>query len=86
MHSSRVGVSTSPWTSCSPGLTYWSIGSPNAAVLPGPGLGLTDHVVALEQRRDRLLLNRARRLVPDVVDGLEDVRLESKVGKTRHYH
>ena len=36
MHSSRVGVSTSPWTSCSPGLTYWSIGSPNAAVFPDP--------------------------------------------------
>ena len=36
MHSSRVGVSTSAWTSMSSGSTYSSIGRPNAAVLPVP--------------------------------------------------
>ena len=46
---------------------------PERRGLAGPGLGLADHVVALQQRRDRLLLDRARRLVADVVRGLEDV-------------
>ena len=36
MHSSRVGVSTSAWTSSSPGSTNSSIGRPKAAVLPVP--------------------------------------------------
>ena len=36
MHSSRVGVSTSAWTSGSSGSTYSSIGRPKAAVLPVP--------------------------------------------------
>jgi hypothetical protein len=36
MHSSRVGVSTSAWTSGTEGSTCSRIGSPNAAVLPDP--------------------------------------------------
>ena len=36
MHSSRVGVSTSPWTSGSEGSTCSIIGRPKAAVLPEP--------------------------------------------------
>jgi hypothetical protein len=36
MHSSRVGVRTSAWTSGTPGSTYSIIGRPNAAVLPDP--------------------------------------------------
>ena len=36
------------------------------------GLGLADHVLAVEQVRDRLLLDRARRLVADVAEGGED--------------
>ena len=59
MHSSRVGVRTSAWTSCSDGSTYSMIGRPNAAVLPEPGLGLADDVAALEHGRDGLLLDRA---------------------------
>ena len=59
---------------------------PERRRLPGSGLGLPDHVVALEQGRDRLLLNRTRRLVSDVMDGLEDVGLEAKIGKTGHHH
>ena len=39
--------------------------------LAGAGLGLADHVAALQQRRDRLLLDRARRLVADVGERLE---------------
>ena len=59
---------------------------PERRRLTRSGLRLPNDVVALEQGRDRLLLNRARRLVSDVVDGLEDVGVESKIGKTRHYH
>src|ERR687883_160504 len=36
MHSSRVGVSTSAWTSSTEGSTCSIIGSPKAAVLPEP--------------------------------------------------
>ena len=36
MHSSRVGVRTSAWTSSSEPSTDWIIGSPKAAVLPVP--------------------------------------------------
>ena len=36
MQSSRVGVSTSAWTSPTSGSTVSSIGRPNAAVLPEP--------------------------------------------------
>ena len=36
MHSSRVGVRTSAWTSATDGSTYSMIGIPNAAVLPEP--------------------------------------------------
>ncbi len=36
MQSSRVGVSTSACTSCSEGSTNWTMGRPNAAVLPVP--------------------------------------------------
>src|SRR5215210_1519608 len=36
MQSSRVGVSTRPWTPLSSGSTYSSMGRPNAAVLPLP--------------------------------------------------
>jgi hypothetical protein len=36
MHSSRVGVRTSAWTSGSVGSTYSMIGRPNAAVFPDP--------------------------------------------------
>ena len=35
--------------------------------LAGAGLGLADHVVALEQLGDRLLLDGSGRLVPEVV-------------------
>ena len=47
-------------------------------------LRLTDHVRACEQRRDRLLLNRARRLVADVPDRVEDVRTQAEIGKSCH--
>jgi hypothetical protein len=39
--------------------------------LAGAGLRLADHVPAVEQVRDRLLLDRARRLVADVAEGGE---------------
>ena len=40
---------------------------PERGGLAGAGLRLADHVAALEQRRDRLLLDRARLLVADVL-------------------
>ena len=52
--------------------------------MPGAGLGLADHVAALEQRRDRLLLDRARRLIADVVEGLQERLGQPEVGEGRH--
>ena len=44
---------------------------PERRRLAGAGLRLADHVAAREQRRDRLLLDRARRLVADIAQGRE---------------
>jgi hypothetical protein len=48
------------------------------------GLGLADDVAALEHRRDRLLLDRARRFVAHVVEGLEQRLAEPEVLERRH--
>jgi hypothetical protein len=46
---------------------------PERGGLAGAGLRLADHVAALEQLGDRLLLDRARRLVADVLEGVEEI-------------
>ena len=46
--------------------------------LAGPGLGLADHVVAGEQLRDRLLLDRRRLLVAELVERLLDRRARGR--------
>ena len=51
---------------------------PEGRRLARAGLRLPDHVEALEQRRDRLLLDRARRFVADVVDGGQEIGLEPR--------
>ena len=84
MHSSRVGVSTSAWTSSSVGSTDSQQRQAERGRLAGAGLGLADHVAALEQRRDRLLLDRARRLVADVVEGLQEWLGQPELGEGRH--
>ena len=57
---------------------------PEGRRLAGAGLGLADHVAAFEQRRDRLLLDRARRLVADVVEGLQERLGQAELGEGRH--
>ncbi len=52
--------------------------------LAGARLGLADHVAAVEQVRDRLLLDRARRVVADVAEGGEHGVGQPQVGKGRH--
>ncbi len=52
--------------------------------LAGAGLGLADHVAALEQLGDRLLLDRARRLVADVLERVEDGCGQAEVGEGGH--
>ena len=85
MHSSRVGVSTSAWTSCSSGSTNSIIGRPNAAVLPVPVCAWPITSRPCEQRGDRLLLDRARRLVARRRAGCgEDVLGEAEVGEGGH--
>ena len=59
-------------------------GQPEGGGLARSGLRLPDHVEPFEERRDGLLLDRARRLIADVVDGVEDRRLESQIGKRSH--
>jgi hypothetical protein len=44
---------------------------PERGRLAGAGLGLADHVAAGEQVGDRLLLDRTRRLVADVAEGVQ---------------
>jgi hypothetical protein len=48
------------------------------------GLGLADNVEALEQGRNRLLLDRARRLIADIVDGGQQLGREPEVGERAH--
>ena len=47
--------------------------------LAGPGLGLADHVVAAEQLRDRLFLDRRRLVEAELVDRLLDRRRQPEV-------
>ncbi len=49
--------------------------------LTGPGLRLADHVVAGEQLRDRLLLDRRRLLVAELVERGGDVLVEAEVAE-----
>ena len=48
------------------------------------GLRLADHVEALQQRRDRLLLDRTGRVVADVLDGIQEIGREAEIGKCGH--
>ena len=52
--------------------------------LAGPGLGLADHVVAAEQLRDRLLLDRRRLDESELVERLLNRGRESKVFESSH--
>jgi hypothetical protein len=48
------------------------------------GLRLPDHVVPREQLRDRLLLDRGGRLVPEVIERVEQGLREAQLGKGGH--
>jgi sugar/nucleoside kinase (ribokinase family) len=52
--------------------------------LAGPGLGLPDHVASLEQRRDRLLLDRRRALIAQMGERVEDRLGEAQLGEGVH--
>jgi hypothetical protein len=52
--------------------------------LAGSRLRLADDVAAFEERRDGLLLDRARRLVADVVERLEDRLGQAELGEGGH--
>ena len=52
--------------------------------LAGAGLRLADHVVAGEQLRDRLLLDRGRLLVAELVERGLDLGLQAQVAEGGH--
>ena len=54
------------------GIEVLEQGQAEGGGLAGPGLGLADHVVAAEQLRDRLLLDRRRLVEAELVDRLLD--------------
>ena len=58
---------------------------PERGGLARAGLGLSDHVQALQQRRDRLLLDRAGGLIADVDQRLQQVGLEPEIGERGHH-
>jgi hypothetical protein len=57
---------------------------PERRGLAGAGLRLADDVAALEQHRDRLLLDRAGRLVAHVPEGVEDLLGQTEFGERAH--
>ena len=57
------------------------IGSPNAAVLPVPVCAWPITSRPSQQRRDRLLLDRAGRLVADVAQRLQGGLGEPEIGE-----
>jgi hypothetical protein len=57
---------------------------PERRGLAGAGLRLADHIAALEQHGDCLLLDRARRLIAHVLEGGEEVLGQPEVGEGRH--
>ncbi len=57
---------------------------PERGGLAGAGLRLADHVTAFEQHGNRLLLDRARRLIAHVLEGGEEVLGQPEVGEGRH--
>ena len=57
---------------------------PEGGGLAGPGLGLADHVVAVEQLGDRLLLDRGRLLVAELVERELDLRRQAEVAERGH--
>ena len=58
---------------------------PEGGGLAGAGLRLADHVVTGEQLRDRLLLDRRRLGVAELVKGLEDRVREPELAKGGHW-
>ena len=52
--------------------------------LAGAGLRLADHVPSLQQQRDRLLLDRGRVLVAEVLERVEHLLREAELGEGRH--
>ena len=59
---------------------------PERRGLARTGLRLADHVGPAQQRRDGLLLDRARRLIADIANRLEQVGSEAQVGECGHAH
>ena len=59
-------------------------GQPEGGRLTRSRLRLADHVAAFQQRWDRLLLDRARRLIADVIEGLQELLGEAEFGEGRH--
>ena len=84
MHSSRVGVRTSAWTSGTVGIDVLEDRQAEGRGLARAGLRLADDVAALEHRRDRLLLDRAGLLVSDVLQREQRALGEPQIGKGGH--
>ncbi len=66
------------------GIDVLEHGQPERRRLARARLRLADHIQALEQRRDRLLLDGTRRVVADVLERREDVVGEAELGKRGH--
>ena len=84
MQSSRVGVRTIACTSSFVGVEVLQQRQPEGSGLAGPGLRLADHVVAGEQLRDRLFLDRRRLVEAELVDRLLDVGGKPEVFECGH--
>ena len=84
MASSRVGTSTSApggaWPRPSAAIR-WSSGSAKAAVLPVPVAAWPEQVAPLEQRRDRLALDRRRLLVAEARERRQELRAQPEIGE-----
>ena len=57
------------------------MGMPYAGGLAGPRLGLGDHVPPLQQEPDGGLLHRRGGLVPQVVQGTQDGRVQAELAE-----
>ena len=84
MQSSRVGVRTSAWVSLGVRIEVLEHRQPEGGGLAGARLRLADHVVTGEQLGNRLLLDRRRVGVAELVEGLEDLVREPELAKGGH--
>ena len=84
MHSSRVGVRTSAWTSRLAGIDVLDHRQAEGGGLARARLRLADHVAPLEEHGDGLLLDRAGLLVAHVLQRVQGRLGEAEVGEGGH--